>query len=132
MKSSFSIWIPGSLLENSKIEVVLAKPVDKVEYQRYARNKIAFPAQVNFFLSDSVWAVILYFYELNLRPNIFLLINIFFAKLTFLKIYFKMNNSLAFSHLRSSRFWRIYENYMSLLRHGILWAELQFDIDHGK
>ncbi|XP_053384141.1 APOBEC1 complementation factor-like isoform X2 [Mercenaria mercenaria] len=35
----------GALLENSRIEVVLAKPVDKAEYQRYARNKTAFPAQ---------------------------------------------------------------------------------------
>ena len=37
---------PGALLENSRIEVVLAKPVDKTEYQRYARQKLAFPSQV--------------------------------------------------------------------------------------
>ncbi|XP_052287077.1 APOBEC1 complementation factor-like isoform X2 [Dreissena polymorpha] len=35
----------GALLENSRIEVVLAKPVDKTEYQRYARQKLAFPSQ---------------------------------------------------------------------------------------
>ncbi|XP_052800784.1 probable RNA-binding protein 46 isoform X2 [Mya arenaria] len=35
----------GAMLDNSRIEVVLAKPVDKTEYQRYARQKLAFPAQ---------------------------------------------------------------------------------------
>lgn len=45
----------GSLLENSRIEVVLAKPVDKAEYQRYARSKTAFPAQLamDYALNDS-------------------------------------------------------------------------------
>lgn len=46
----------GTILENSKIEVVLAKPVDKAEYMRYARTKTALPAQAfgyNMQLGDS-------------------------------------------------------------------------------
>ncbi|XP_060555906.1 APOBEC1 complementation factor-like [Ruditapes philippinarum] len=44
----------GSVLDNSRIEVVLAKPVDKAEYQRYARNKTAFPSREDEELSELV------------------------------------------------------------------------------
>lgn len=47
----------GTYLDNSMIEVVLAKPVDKAEYQRYSRGKNALPGAFSYNMAVSEPAV---------------------------------------------------------------------------